>query len=165
MSRSALALSALGSCLLILVLHASGAHALSVGGQLVYGDDSDVGLGARLEIPTPELLDRTRMAADFNWYFPNDPPGADLTFWEVNLNWLHEVGDPNGEILYHVGGGLNFAYSSVDYDGGGDDSDSDLGVNFLGGAVLPLGAVSVVGEVRITVGGSQQFTLGTGLLF
>ena len=65
----------------------------------------------------------------------------------------------------YLGGGLNFAYSSIDFDAGGDDSEKDLGVNLLGGVQLPLGPLTGIGELRITIAGSEQYTLGVGLLF
>lgn len=140
---------------------------LGFGGQLVYGDDSDIGIGARIEIDTPELAEHSRIQLDFNWYFPDDPPGANLTFWEANMNWLHQVGPDGGEgaASYYLGGGLNFAYASVDYDAGGDDSEKDLGVNLLGGVAIPFGIVTGIGEVRITIAGSEQYALGVGFLF
>ncbi|RKZ15498.1 hypothetical protein DRQ53_08845 [bacterium] len=158
-------LTAIALTLLLLPVAATQAAALNFGGQLVYGDDADVGIGGRLEVPTPDLHEDTRLEADFNWYFPEDPPGGDTSFWEINLNWLSNVGDPTGEARFHIGGGLNLARASVDFDGGGDDSSTDLGVNFLGGAVVPVGVLDLLAEVRITIGGSEQYTIGVGVLF
>lgn len=152
---------------LLLMIPASAPAEIDFGGQLVYGDDADLAIGGRVEIDTPELLEESRLALDFNWFFPDDPPGADLTFWEANLNWLHQVGPDGGDTAasYYLGGGLNFAYSSVDFDDGDDDSEKDLGVNLLGGIQLPLGPLTGIGELRITIAGSEQYTIGVGLLF
>jgi hypothetical protein len=149
------------------LLSASQAAAIHFGAQLVYGDDSDIGVGARVEIETPELLERTRIVTDFNWYFPDDTRFADLTFWEINLNWLHRVGVDGGESApsYYLGGGLNFAYAGYDYADGTDDSEKDLGVNLLGGLAFPLGPLTGIGEVRITIAGAEQYNLGIGLLY
>jgi hypothetical protein len=150
-----------------LMATASPALALEAGPQLVWGDDQDLAIGGRIEFPTPELMTDTRIQGDFNWYFPDDSNNADFTFWEIDLNWLYQIGpapaanDPD----YYLGGGLNFAYASVDFDPGGDDSDTDLGVNFLGGVRVPLGSVRALAELRVTVAGSEQYTLGIGLLF
>ena len=149
-----------------LLILATPVAAIDFGGQLIYGDDTDIGIGGRVEIPTPDLREDTRIAVDFNWYFPDEPANADLTFWEINANWLHTIGTASeGAPAYYLGGGLNFAYSAVDFNQGGDDSDKDLGVNFLGGIALPLGALTGIGELRITIAGSEQYTLGIGLLF
>jgi hypothetical protein len=157
---------ALFSTLAALLVLTAPAAAIDFGAQLIYGDDTDIGIGGRIEIPTPDVREQTRLAFDFNWYFPDESPGVDLTFWEIDANWLHAVGTATeGAPAYYLGGGLNFAYSSVDYEFGGDDSDKDLGINFLGGVEMPLGAVSVIGELRITIAGSEQYTLGVGLLF
>jgi hypothetical protein len=155
------------AAVLLVLLSSAPASAIHLGGQLVYGDDADLAIGGRVEIDTPELVEDSRIEVDFNWYFPDDPPGADLTFWEANLNWLHQVGPDGGETAasYYLGGGLNFAYSSIDFDAGGDDSEKDLGVNLLGGVQLPLGPLTGIGELRITIAGSEQYTLGVGLLF
>jgi hypothetical protein len=160
-------------CVLILVALSTllvgtpAAAQLHFGGQLMYGDDADLAVGARVEIDTPDLYEPSRLELDFNWYFPDDPPGADLTFWEVNLNWLNRIGPDGGDTdpSYYLGGGLNFTYAGWDYDAGGDDSEKDLGVNFLGGIQLPLGPLTGIGELRITIAGSEQYTLGVGLLF
>lgn len=157
---------ALFSTLAALLVLTAPAAAIDFGAQLIYGDDSDIGIGGRLEIPTPDLRAQTRLAFDFNWYFPDESPGVDITFWEIDANWLHTVGTATeGAPAYYLGGGLNFAYSSVDFDSGGDDTDKDLGVNFLGGVTMPVGVVSIIGELRITIAGTEQYTLGVGLLF
>jgi hypothetical protein len=152
---------------LLLMIPASAPAEIDFGGQLVYGDDADLAIGGRVEIDTPELLEESRLALDFNWFFPDDPPGADLTFWETNLNWLTTVGPARAEnaASYYLGAGLNFAYSSWDFDGGGDDSEKDLGVNLVGGLQIPVGPLTGVGELKITIAGSEQYTLGVGLLF
>lgn len=153
--------------LILLLTLAPSAGALEFGGQLLYGDDTDLGIGARIEIDTPDLQERTRVEADFNWYFPDEPQNADLTFWEIDANLLFAVGPVAGpeEVAYYLGGGLNFAYASIDYDFGGDDSEKDLGVNLLGGIELPLGAATAIGELRVTIAGSEQYTLGIGAKF
>jgi hypothetical protein len=152
---------------LLLMIPVNASAEVDFGGQLLYGDDADLAIGARIEIDTPELQEASRLGMDFNWFFPDDPPGADLTFWTANLNWLQRLGSGNGEadVSFYLGAGLNFAYAGWDYDGGGDGSEKDLGVNLLGGLQLPLGALTGIGELKITIAGSEQYTLGIGLLF
>jgi hypothetical protein len=152
---------------LLLMIPVSASAGIDFGGQLLYGDDEDLAIGGRVEIETPELVEESRLALDFNWFFPDDDPGADRTFWETNLNWLHRVGPAGGEqsASYYLGAGLNFAYASWDYDDGDDSSERDLGVNLVGGLKLPLGPLTGMGELKITIAGSEQYTLGIGILF
>jgi hypothetical protein len=157
----------LPAALIVLMSLTPAAGAVEFGGQLVYGDDQDLGLGARIEFDTPDLQERTRVQADFNWYFPDDGPFDDRDFWEIDLNLLFEVGPASGtdDVGYYLGGGLNFAYASWEFVGGGDDSEKDLGVNLLGGVELPIGMLTTIGELRVTIAGSEQYTLGIGVKF
>ena len=152
---------------LVTLAPAAWAGPVSIGGQLIYGDDTDLGIGARVEVDTPELAERTRVAMDFNWYFPDDPPGGDFTFWEIDGNFLYDVATTgtDTQIGVYVGGGLNFAYASFDPDVGDGDSEKDLGVNLVGGVEIPIGLATMIGEMRVTIAGSEQYTLGVGLLF
>jgi len=153
--------------LVTLLLIASPALAIDIGPQLVWGDDTDIGIGVRVELPTPELMTGTRIQGDFNWYFPDDGNGVDVTFWEIDANWLYQIGPVPAadQPDYYLGGGLNLAHAAVDVSGGGDSSETDLGVNILGGIRIPLGSVHALGELRVTIGGSEQYTLGIGVLF
>ena len=151
------------AALMLMLLFAAPATAFDFGGQLIYGDDSDIGVGGRVEVDTPELLERSRLAVDFNWYFPDSPPGGDVDFWEIDLDWLYDITpeDSGYEVSWYVGGGLNYAYA--DFSPGG--SEKDLGVNLLGGMQVPAGPFKAIGELRITLAGSEQYTLAAGLLF
>jgi hypothetical protein len=152
---------------LALMIPVGASAEIDFGGQLLYGDDADLAVGGRIEIDTPELLEGSRIGLEFNWFFPDDPPGADLTFWTANMNWLQQIGPDGGDesVSYYLGAGLNFAYAGVSFDGGGDDSEKDLGVNMLGGLQVPFGPVKGFGELKITIAGSEQYTLGIGVLF
>lgn len=152
---------------LFILAFAPAAGAVQVGGQLLYGDDTDLGLGARLEVGTSELFEYTRFQGDFNWYFPDDGNGVDLTFWEIDGNLLYAFDGftTSDAVSIYAGGGLNLAHASVDFTNGGSNSDTDLGVNLLGGLNVPLGQVSGFAEMRITLSGSEQYTLAFGLLF
>ena len=77
---------------LLLMIPVSALADVDFGGQLMYGDDADLAVGGRVEIDTPELQENSRIALDFNWFFPDDPPGANLTFWTANMNWLQRQG-------------------------------------------------------------------------
>ena len=66
---------ALFSTLAALLVLTAPAAAIDFGAQLIYGDDTDIGIGGRIEIQTPDLREQTRLAFDFNWYFPDESPG------------------------------------------------------------------------------------------
>jgi hypothetical protein len=163
MKRAALIFAALG------LFGASQLDAQArVGGQLSFGSDQDLGLGARLHVglKSPQRL---AIIGTFDWFFPDERPGEDHSYWELNGNlaYFFKVQD-SSSLAPYAGGGLNIAHrSSSDFDDGHGHSasDTDLGLNLLGGTLFGKGKVNPFVEARIELAGGEQFVLTGGVLF
>ena len=157
MLRSALvALSVLG-------ITAGAVQGQRFGAQVNWGDDVDLGVGARLEIPvalaSEGFLAGTFLVASFDYYFPDGP----FDYFEFNGNFVAPV-NTESNLNPYVGAGLNMARWS--YDGPGDGASStDLGLNLLGGIRFLLGSMSSFAEAKFEAGGGEQFVLTFGVMF
>ena len=150
-------------------ISASAVQAKQFGIQGSWGDDSDFGIGARIEYGLPNLLtnsgpfSRTFLIGSFDYFFPDCPDDVDCTYWEINSNLAIPL--VASGIDPYVGAGLNIAHVSAELEGsdlGG--SDTEVGLNLLGGLRFPLGGVSAFAEGRIELGGGEQFVLTFGAL-
>ena len=135
-----------------------------------YASDFDLGVGARAQSSLGNFVDaESSLAAltgvlSFDYYFP-DCGGADCSYLELNGNVQYplEMGE---NFAPYVGGGLNVARASVDLGefGDGDASNTEIGLNALGGASFDLGGFDVFAEAKIELGGGEQFVLTFGTL-
>ncbi len=140
------------------------AQEVHVGGQLSYGDDSDFGLGPRVVFDDPSLGE-FRIVGTFDLFFPDSPSGTDVDYWEINGNGIYDFqlrNSPN--TIPYVGAGLNIAHASV---GSGvlNASDTQLGINLLGGFEFVVGSVRPFVELRVELEGGEQFVISGGVLF
>lgn len=102
----------------------------------------------------------------FDYFFP-DIEG--YNYFEVNANALYSL--PLAGITGfrpYVGGGLNIARGSLDIDlpeGLGDisASDTELGLNLIGGAEFGIGRIRPFAELRAQIAGGEQFVLTGGI--
>ncbi|MFQ5890332.1 MAG: hypothetical protein ACE5JR_09810 [Gemmatimonadota bacterium] len=135
------------------------------GGQLSFGDSQDVGLGARLMLGV-ESLKRVEFNGSFDYFFPDEPVGGDRDYWELNGNlaYFFDVGSATSLAPY-AGGGLNIAHGSRTFSDGRDTSDTDLGLNLLGGTRFGSGPVIPFAELRVEVSGGEQFLITGGVIF
>lgn len=147
-----------------LVIGTADAEAQAFGAQVNWGSDTDLGIGARLELGLPNLLTsqgplaNTFLIGSFDYYFPDCD---ECTFWELNANLAVPI--TSSTIDPYAGIGLNIAHASVDT-GAGEFSDTDPGLNLLGGLRFRLGNLGAFGEGRFVLGGSEQFVLTFGVL-
>jgi hypothetical protein len=147
-----------------------------LGGQLSVGSDSDFGLGARATfgLPSPTPLE---IIASADYFFPDDAPGVDINYWEINANLVYLFKIPGSIVAPYAGGGLNFARASYSTDLSDfgvelpgefstfDRSDSEFGLNLVGGAKFNVGSITPFGELRIELDGGDQVVLSGGALF
>lgn len=135
------------------------------GPQLSFADDTDFGVGARLEY-MPRLLFKdapVMSVASFDWFFPDVPSGVDFTYWEINYNIAYMF--KADALTPYAGGGLNFAYASASA-GPFSGSDSKLGLNLMGGLKFRLASrLTPFVEGRFELSGGEQFVVTGGLLF
>lgn len=152
------------------VANASAEMPLSFGAQLDFADDFDFGIGGRVVADTGDIVENSRAMASFDYYFPDDG-GADVTFWEINVNAHYLFPLENAPVGVYAGAGLHFYKWSFDYEGLdafglGDIDDSGAGLNLLGGVDFSAGpTVKPFVELKIELGGAEQFILTGGVRF
>lgn len=139
------------------------------GANLAWADDADFGIGGRIGFGLGSISERHPVEAfvSFDYFFPDEGgSGVDLTYWEINANGIWKFSLPNSSVAPYLGAGVNFARASVDLSGIGSGSDSDVGLNILGGLRFNvMGGVQPFTEVRLELGGGEQLVLAAGLLF
>ncbi len=160
--------------LVIMILAPTWLHAqVHLGGQLSFADDFDLGIGARATfgLPTPAPLE---IVGTIDYFFPDDVPGVDISYWEINANLVYLFRIPAPSVTPYAGGGLNFSRISANVDlsefGGVEvpgiaASNSEMGLNLLGGARFNLGSLTPFAELRFELGGGEQFVISGGALF
>ncbi len=161
------------STILVALFLTLGASTLSAqvrfGGQLDWGSDSDFGLGARALFPIGDAVNVRGLdiSAAFDYFFPSHPAGTDLTYWEINGNALYNIQVRNTSLAPYVGAGLNIAHASAGVTGFGSASNTDAGLNLVGGSYLRLrnSRIMPFAEARVILGGGDQFVLSGGVVF
>ncbi len=136
---------------------------VNIGGQLSLAEETDFGIGARttvgLSVPSFPL----EVIASFDYFFPDE---TNVSYWELNGNVAHEFPVRSPVVKPYVGAGLNLAHRSIDNIlFAGTVSNTDLARNILGGAKFAVGTVTPFGELRIELGGAEQFVLTGGVMF
>lgn len=152
----------------LVVVGAANAQAQRFGAHAIWADDAGIGLGARMEmdmsgkLSKQPPLSRAFFIGQFDFFL--DPfEGADGTYFEINPGIAVPL---NATTLKpYVGAGLNIAHMSVDAGPAGDVSDTELGINLLGGLKLNLSGLDAFTEARIALGGGEQFSISFGILF
>lgn len=160
----------LGAVAAILIT-AGAAEAQRFGPTLSWSDDFDLGLGARLEYDLPNLITaegpfaRTYLITSFDYMFP-DCGVVDCSYWQLNGNLAVPITATN--INPYAGAGLNIARASASYSDFGSNvsnSNTEIGLNLLGGLQFQLGSLNAFSEAWLQLGGGEQFGLTFGLLF
>ncbi len=162
-------------CIALLALGSTPASAelpLSFGVQANYADDFDFGIGGRIVADTGEVVENSRAMASFDFYFP-DGNGADVTFWEININAHYLFPLEDAPVGVYAGAGLHIYNVSVDLDldtpfgdFGGSADDSGAGLNILGGVDFTgVQSVTPFAELKLELGGAEQFIITGGVRF
>lgn len=134
------------------------------GAQINFADDADLGIGARIKADTPRLISGAPLSiiGSFDFYFP----GNNVTYFELNGNVAYNFTIAGSPLRPYAGGGLNIARASVDVPGGGSVSNTDIGLNLLGGITFrPMGRVQPFVELKFEAGGGEQVIVTGGLYF
>lgn len=134
--------------------------------QLSFADDAELGVGGRVRYGLQGLFPRAPLSsqASLDFFFP----GNDVTYAEINYNVVYNfrVGSAP-RVGPYAGGGLNFAYVKQDFGGAiGSRSDTDLGLNILGGINFRGGSrLTPFLELRAELGGGEQLVFTGGIYF
>lgn len=164
-----------GLCLAALVLSPGALSAqIDVGGHLSWADDADFGVGARGAVVIPLKAASLLATGSFDWFFPSTDI-VDFNYYEFNTNLAYMIPLQNSPVEPYVGGGLNLAIISMDeitetilgqtiVVGGG--TATELGLNLVGGAMFNVAPrISPYGELRVEIGGGEQFVFTGGVAF
>jgi hypothetical protein len=130
------------------------------GVQANYGNDSKFGVGGRVRYGMQGLFPTLPLSAiaSVDVFFP----GSGVTWLDLNYNVVYDFHVASApRVGPYAGAGLNFAYAT-----GNGASNSQLGVNFLGGMDFrTAGRATPFVELRGSVGNAGQLVLTGGLRF
>ena len=161
--------------LLLLALPLFAPSALAQGGialkpYLGYNLEDGAGLlvGIGTELAAPFDLGGLVLSIQpgIEYHFLDDAPGVDVSYIQLDGNLVASFATPGAPIAPYAGAGLAVGFSSVDIEGIGSDSSTDLGLNVLGGAEFPgaLGFGSPFAQARLTlVDGGNFFCIIGGI--
>lgn len=155
-------------CITVLMVCTSHASAqIMFGGQLSYADDTDLGVGVRAAYDLGVFIENLIGIGSFDLFFPDAPSGVDHSYWELNANAAYPIPiEGLKNISLYAGGGLNISHCSFSIPGFGDEADTDLGLNLLAGSLFKLkGKLTPFVEIRLELGGGEQFVLSGGVYF
>lgn len=137
------------------------------------GDVSDAGgdlfLGADARIETEALP--VVINPSFDFYFMDDIPtvggSVGQSLFTIDVNALYEFGVDNEVFTPYAGGGIGITRYSLDADvRNSSTSDTDIGLNIVGGARFPLGTVEPFAQLNAAFGGDwDRLGITGGLLF
>lgn len=156
--RKSLVAAAIMLCLM--GVETASAQGFRWGPEVSLGTDTDLGLGARAEFDFSGSA--LTIIASFDYYFPDGP----AEYWEINANLIYNFDIPSAPtVTPYAGGGLNIGHRS--WDGPDDDrrSDTDPGLNLLGGTRFDAGSIMPFVEIKFTIEGVEQFVVTGGILF
>jgi hypothetical protein len=153
----------LGCCVMLLAVPSAGAaQGIAFGPQVSWADDTDFGVGARLVFGLSDLYPNLEAIISGDYFFWD--ACDDCTYIEVNANVALPI-NVEAALNPYVGGGLNIARVSVDFgEFGGSASDTEVGLNVLGGLKFPGDSFTPFVEARFEIGGGEQFVLTGGIL-
>jgi hypothetical protein len=151
------------------VTAAPSAQAQRFGIQADFSTEWDFGIGARGEFDLTNVFtnqgafSRAFIITSFDYFFADC---NECTYWELNPMLAVPITVTNPKIKPYLGGGLNIARVSVDLPAPLEDaSDTEIGLNLLGGLRFPLGGVNAYTDARIVIGDNDQLVLTFGFLF
>jgi hypothetical protein len=145
----------------LLVAPSTASAQLDLGAQVNWAEDADLGIGGRASLRLPILASAFEVIGSFDLFFPDE---EGLDYWEINANVLHAIPLKGAPLAVYVGTGLNVAYTSDDTDLS-DQSDTQVGLNILGGLRWTGLPVTPFAEVRWELEGGEQFVLTGGAMF
>ncbi|UCC72209.1 MAG: hypothetical protein JSV86_17870 [Gemmatimonadota bacterium] len=138
-----------------------------VGAEGGWGDDLDWYLGGRLTADLTPQFRPVAIIGSFNYFWPEETLLREFDYWEVNINaaFMQRVyGRAADYAAAYFGLGLNIADITITTKSTGDQvSDTEYGMNVIGGTKYKLGRVTPFFEIGFTIWGSEQIRLTGGL--
>lgn len=144
---------------------------VNFGPQLAWGDDTDLGIGGRIDFGVANALGvnegafRNLFASTSVTYFFIDCD--ECSYFEMNGNLAVPFELDGSSIAPYAGAGIHIGRFS--YDGPGDEffdgDDTEVGLNLLGGIFFPLSDLRGFVDGKFALAGTEQFVLSAGVLF
>ena len=150
---------------------ASASGQVQVGPFAAFHDEADLGVGAFVGIPVPEIHEDLSFVGDFGYFFPDKHHNGtrDWDYWEANANVMFRFPLEDARFTPWVMGGLNVAHWSWTDEGEGDSgsggSDSDIGLNLGGGVTFGTGAALPFAGVKFELDGGEGAVIFGGVSF
>lgn len=139
---------------------------IKVGGGLIYGTEIEQ-LGLKID-GYYTINEQFRAGADFGYFFPEDYPGGDLTWYEFNLNGNYIFTQEESLTAYGLAG-LNFTTLDISADngdfGGFSTSTTETGLNIGAGGEYAMDFGSLFAELKYVISDADQLVLGAGVRF
>lgn len=147
--------------------------------SLAQSGDIEVGVGLVYgsEIEQPGITadgyytinEQFRAGLGLTYFFPNDFPGGDVTWFAIDLNGNYIFHNEDKLMAYGLAG-INIINASVDFDADGTDgstSDSEMGLNIGAGIEYTLDFADLFGEIKYggLGGDADQLAISAGLRF
>jgi hypothetical protein len=124
------------------------------------GDIEEVALGADVRYDLSANVNApVQLNGAFDFYFAGDQGGADVTIYTIDLNG-HYMLPTEATFSPYVGGGLGITSSEV-----GNVSNTDTGINLVGGIEFDTGSLQPFVQGQITLGDFDRIGITGGLLF
>lgn len=124
------------------------------------GDIEEVAIGAGVRYDLSENVDAPlQLNGAFDYYFAGDQGGSDVTIYTIDLNG-HYMLPTEATFSPYVGGGLGITNSEV-----GNFSNTDTGLNLVGGIEFDTGSLQPFVQGQITLGDIDRIGITGGLLF
>ncbi len=160
---SKLAMAVAGAFLMVGLAAKPAEAQVQFGANVVWGDDADFGVGARVAFPLGKALKDKGITAlaTFDYFFPDYG-----NLWEITGNGVYNI-KSSGSVSPYVGAGVSFASASVDgCPTNLDCSSSEVGLNVLGGIKLKaMGSVVPFVEARFGIRDGSQLAIAAGVYF
>ncbi len=153
------------TAVLLIVLAAAAAPskaqvAVDLGPRLGFdigGDIEELFIGADARFTIADFP--VDLGATFDYYFTDE----NFTFYQISLNAYYDFVIEDVAFVPYAGAGLGISRVSLDA-GPFSSSDSDTGINLIGGARFNAGNVFPFAQVQLTIGDLDLFSIGGGVL-
>ncbi len=131
-----------------------------VGPYLAFHDDQDIGVGGFFKVAVPSIEPGLWFGADVGAFFPDDSPGVDREYFELNLDAFWDVPVSDASLSPFVMAGLRIGRTTAKLDPPGEDHrDTRLAINAGGGIAFGVGDVRPVAGLKIELGDGSAFVL------
>ncbi len=137
-----------------------------IGGRLSYVkvEDVDGGIGFGAHANLGEIIQNLVLYPSFE-YFKKGESGVDVTFTSINADARYYF-PSQGTIDPFVGGGVAIHFTSVDLGPLGDASETDFGLNLLGGIDIPVSDNLVAtAKAKYIISDSNALKITGGITF